>query len=349
MAIYDLYNWTPAISVGGSRPDNYNIPGATAIDGTISAGEAPAILAGTPVTASRSPLVVPTTAEVNASSDINQIIAATNQRNLLLYQAGLAQSPDTSLVRVQSNISQNAALTATSASTPQTEINVIRLAEGNIYSYPFSTASRTAGQVILGKEFSQMRQALAIGGTDVLELTCQPLTGTSAYPTRTGTRIGHVFNGFNNYFSDDVGGAGAVRVIQGSWADLVYKVGSLAAGGGRWRFRMNFAIPAWLTSCASVNLQIPYGSVTNTNGYTGEIWQGASAGTLTTLLATYTPVASATDVIPLSTTTITAAAGSTIYLTLTTDLERSGLFTANNNFFYVKQADLVPLCLSIAF
>ena len=104
MAGYDLINWTPQVTTyTNGNPtadaDAWNVPGATKLDAfTVDTGVATYIKAGDSSVFS----ATPTIAQINASSDLNQVIGALNRR-ILQYNAAFGTSMTTLSYLVSGN------------------------------------------------------------------------------------------------------------------------------------------------------------------------------------------------------------------------------------------------------
>lgn len=148
----DLYTWSPAI--GGGGDNNYNIPGAKKLDGTKDGAASRPVLAGL-----NSFSATPTIAQINASSDYNQLIAAYNRR-ALTYNTAFGTTLATAAY-----VAQGARILASDVINLLAKINLLRTQEGwftTALVWPFVTPA--ANGKITGDHLAFLRKSLAISG-----------------------------------------------------------------------------------------------------------------------------------------------------------------------------------------
>jgi len=233
---YDLVTWSPRIS--GAGDDRYNIPGATKLDGSVDTGLPTRIDAGDGSGFS----AIPTIAQINASSGVNQVIAAINRR--ILNHNGSYGSTLPSIAY----IATGARILASKFAEMMQRITQIKQIEGFVNVTALTPP--TSGQRILGSHLAVMRQALAISG----ELRPQIADGSGtgygiASQARQYTRVD---NPYGTLVSDAIGGAS----FQAEWD---YSGGIYT----RSRQLQNYAIPEWLSAANSATLKITAAVTTN--------------------------------------------------------------------------------------
>jgi len=147
---FDLVTWAPR--VGASADDAYNIPGATKLDGSVDSGAPTRMKAGSSAGFS----TTPTIAEINASSDLNQVYGLANRR-IRNYNTQFGTALGT-----LTYVAAEARITATHITTARTRINALRVAEG-FDNYNF-TADVAVGKPMKGDAIAELRKALGIAG-----------------------------------------------------------------------------------------------------------------------------------------------------------------------------------------
>lgn len=138
----DLVTWTPAI--GGSGSDKYQPPVGT----FIAAG-------GTSFSS------VPTIAEINASSHINQIIALYNRRAQQLVGANPTLSTLSYVTTVPSLVG--------AAAWNSIRTAIINLTTQEFGACPITIGTRSSGSYVKATDIAEYRQALAIPDTITLD------------------------------------------------------------------------------------------------------------------------------------------------------------------------------------
>ena len=151
---YDLVNWAPVVNT-------YDVPGSTTLAGTKDTGNARPVAAGDASGFS----AIPTIAQLNASSDFNQVVGAFNRR-ALMYNALYGAS-----FTAQAYVVKGGRPKASDFTTLLSNINSLRTLEGfngGALVWPFTTPS--AGKKIFGHHLAFSRQALRVSGTMNLPL-----------------------------------------------------------------------------------------------------------------------------------------------------------------------------------
>jgi hypothetical protein len=234
---FDLVTWVPAI--GGGGDNNYNVPGATKLDGTIDTGNQCTIQAGD----SSGFSATPTIPQLNASSGFNQIAGAYNRRALTFNSAF-----GTSLASV-AYVVAGAFPLASDFINLLSKINILRnnnsaagfQNEGWVGTLAWPISTPTAGQPIKGHHLAFLRKALAISGTIKINLAGKQYTRTdNPYGTHTSEAI-------------TTASPTAGQVL----------VGSVTS---RYRSLLSAKIPEWLTSgLASQQITDTFNGLTGTD------------------------------------------------------------------------------------
>ncbi len=152
---FDLVTWAPVI--GGSGDNVYNVPGATKLDNTLDTTGGPC---GVDAGDSSGFLTIPTIAQLNASSGINQVIGLYNRR------AGQYNSAFGTSLTIMAYLAAGVKPKATDFTNLFTNISTLRTQEGwtaSAIAWPNTTP--TAGRAIRGDHVAYLRKALAIAGT----------------------------------------------------------------------------------------------------------------------------------------------------------------------------------------
>lgn len=154
---YDLVTWAPR--VGASGDDAYNIPGGTKLNASVDSGNPTRIEAGGSTFTSP----VPTIAEINASSQWNQVIGLYNRRQSQMNT--ILNGTPTPI----SYISPDTRITAATIAALYTAIGSLRTSEG-FGAYTFPTAEIAANKIVYGYHLAHARKALAISGVQTKTL-----------------------------------------------------------------------------------------------------------------------------------------------------------------------------------
>jgi hypothetical protein len=251
----DLVTWSPSISSGTNTDDDYNFSGATKLDGTIDAGNPTLVRIGDASGFS----AIPTLAQLNASSGLNQIIGAVNRRSAN-YNASFGTS-----LSILSYLTADVKLTAASILAIKNACIAVRAAEGfGAFTWPTAPA---ANALIRGNQISALRKSLRI-------------SGVCSFVNKQNYRYeyGYIFGSpaEENYIS------GSVLVPSGATLNKIgYSVQNFnyADHNERIRWLDNFTIPEYLSNIApstvygywsrSSTHTIP---VVNTSGFTLQFW-----------------------------------------------------------------------------
>jgi hypothetical protein len=148
---FDLVTWSPR--VGSTGDDKYNLPGATKIDGALDTGNPTRIDVGDASGFS----TIPTIAEINASSGLNQIVGLVNRRrrnaNALLGTAFAALPYFTPGVKI----------TYTDIAALQSGVISARTMD-SLEAYTGTWPTYSAGTPISGNLIAHLRKSLRISG-----------------------------------------------------------------------------------------------------------------------------------------------------------------------------------------
>lgn len=230
MAATNLYTWTPCI--GGSGDDLFNVPGATKLDGSFDSSNPPTKMAlgGTSYS------TIPTIAEINAGSGLNQVIAAYNRR------AGMYNSEFGTTLTIMSYLTTTGSRTlASSMTTLFSNIGSLKQQEG-LSDTTWTISAPAARRTCWGHQLAYLRKKIGfITGTVTqgLLLTASP--------------------SFYGYFRVDSPsyGTGASESIAGVG---IGKAGNGVGTNNMKRFRTLFAypMPDWLATSGITSASITY-------------------------------------------------------------------------------------------
>jgi hypothetical protein len=217
---FDLVTWSPR--VGSTGDDQYNLPGATKIDGSLDTGNPTRIDVGDASGFS----TIPTIAEINASSGLNQIVGLVNRRrgnaNALLGTAFAALPYFT----------PGAKITYTNIAALQSGVIATRTID-SLEVYPVGLwPAYSTGKPIAGNLIAHFRKALRISGK---------YFGTSRYTY--GLR--EVFYGRR----DSPWGTPYSETVSPPQSYMAGKY-FLPVGSQQWRMRILYAqaLPEWVVS-----------------------------------------------------------------------------------------------------
>lgn len=222
--------WQPSITPGGATDDAYNFPGSTKLDGTFDSTGNPSLVK----TGSVAGWVLPnnpTIAELNASSDWNQIVGLYNRRATRFN----TQFGTTIPIFAYRVVTSRVGLRATDYNTFTGDINTLRAFEGFT---PYTFPVKSAGQQRLGSDMAHCRKALGIYGPLAIKIdTSEPIAST--WYTRSD-------NPYNTHVSEALSNPGSGQFV-----------GKSAVFGGtitRWRFMWRFRVPDWMPTLLTANL-----------------------------------------------------------------------------------------------
>lgn len=229
---FDLVTWSPR--VGSSGDDKYNIPGATKIDGSLDSGLPTRIEAGSSVGFSSTPTI----AEINASSQFNQVIGLVNRR------ARRHNALFGCTIPTLSYLAPDERITAAKLAAIQTGIQNLITVEGITPTGAVLT-NPNVGELHRGHVLANMRKALAISGT------LRPrVFADTAYEPVDWRQYKRVDNPYGTITSEAIGYTPSLTYILRTYWE---KSGSDYL---RRRFILSYRIPEWLTALTSCVYQI---------------------------------------------------------------------------------------------
>lgn len=184
---YNLVNWHPSVTTGTNTNSDLDVPGSTGLNGSMTTGNPCPVLNGDSSMFPNYITGTPTIAQINASSDWNQVIATLNRRiqnqvnnfhpnfSIGTPYSTLPYLP-TPATPGQPVFGASSHVTAAYIKNIQSVINALRANEGfqpfvftAFVAQSFKAGGKNAS-IILGKHIAECRKALRIAGQKTLSI-----------------------------------------------------------------------------------------------------------------------------------------------------------------------------------